>query len=215
MCNHKCAEVFSLRVLDPFQACRPQQSYCDGSRARGCQGCQCRYPLFPDIDHPCTRCGKYFLALFDALWEVRQRVYKQSNFDSLQWSDLLLLELEIEQKLWGEVFDQSSADPYPYGVGRTETIKYFVDIMSTIADEIIQRELEKIARAVLQKWEQTPRPPSPPPPEEPFLQEHASPPPLPSLEEGGRASPPSCTCCLCNSCSAASGGENSVMHMCL
>lgn len=136
MCNHKSFESLTVKVLGNNWTL-PLPSYCDGSRNHGCGGCFCRYPEFDDHSQPCLKCGKLFFALFDALWEVRRKVYKEYFLRSTTWAELFIMEYRVEEELWDQIYKRDVILP-DKKIGRRGILDFFINLTSEITDAVIE-----------------------------------------------------------------------------
>jgi hypothetical protein len=76
--------------------------------------------------------------LLDAIWEIRQDVYRQYAFKEMSYEQLFFLEFEIEEELATLC---SGAD----WMSRSEILKKYTGFARKITDRVIKREIAKIA----------------------------------------------------------------------
>jgi hypothetical protein len=133
-------EILSLKVRTPWykeSEYNKKLGYCDGSRNHGCGGCFCRNPQYAPYRCVCTQCGKYMYELLDAIWEIRQDVYRQYAFKEMSYEQLFFLEFQIEEELATLC---SGAD----WMSRSEILKKYTGFARKITDRVIKREMDKI-----------------------------------------------------------------------
>jgi hypothetical protein len=75
--------------------------------------------------------------LLDAIWEIRQDVYRQYAFKEMSYEQLFFLEFEIEEELATLC---SGAD----WMSRSEILKKYTGFARKITDRVIKREMDKI-----------------------------------------------------------------------
>lgn len=141
MCLHYSFENLTLKLQNKvlFSVEDQVKFYCTGSRNHGCQGCFCRRPYFRSYRQSCGNCGKLFLDILDALWYVRQEVYRKHALNELKnydWVDLFLVEYAIEEKLNRKIQEM---DILPT-LNRSALLKLHVDAAEQAKEEVLLAE---------------------------------------------------------------------------
>lgn len=141
MCFHKSFENVTLKSRDIWyndpDLEYTKQTYCDGSRNHGCQGCFCRHPELMTYRGTCGKCGKMMYELLDLLWDIRRQIYKEYVFRELGWIELVRMEWEAEERLYNEIF----AMKLPLTMPRSDLLRIHGDTAKKIVAKVIDDEM--------------------------------------------------------------------------
>ena len=128
-----------MKVGDPFYTGNYPiiQLFCDGSRLHGCTGCFCRKMNYgSDYKLPCRTCGKLFYELFDAMWEIRKKVYSYEFVKSHAWSGFFQMEYDVEE-IMAPYFHYPLQ---PKSKQRSVVLSFYKQLTAEAADFVMERE---------------------------------------------------------------------------
>ena len=143
MCKHSSAECYCFS--DRWYYNNPA-NLCNNSRAQGCKGCFCRYPI-PTKNGECKKCGREFYELMDLIFDIRRKIY---IVDYNYYDDDIAFELDdnecyafvqieevIYNRVWNHVEKEKENNQSKNPVSRTKCLTYFKKITSEITEDVI------------------------------------------------------------------------------